>query len=240
VEDTNVSKVILHKSESNTGQRDPAQTVKDFWAKQTIYPSIWSSHERRLRDINWIIPRLPNNINTLCDIGCGDGKISHLITQFVNIKNIYLVDQSLNYLTTALFRWQNEPKLYPHIEIIQFDLTRIDKPLPESDVTLFLGTKVYIFEDGQIISLLRKIPSKQLIIRTPCTRAMEDETINKYSEELKSEYAANYRTLSNTIKLISDSFIVDEVQRIYPDHLNSKFGTRQFIFNCFSHNFKKR
>jgi len=218
-----------------TNKKDPQDVIKNFWESKVDYPSVWVLPQRRLRDFNWIISRLTANTSSLSDIGCGEGSISFYINQFLNLEKIYLIDQSSSYLKQAKEKWENN-NIQTNVATLQLDIINLDKNLPKTDVSLFLGVIPYVIQDDSLSLLFKKIKSKQFIVRTPCTMNVEDELINKYSEELKSEYAAKYRTLANTIKLLSDSFIVHEVERIYPDNLDSKFGTKQFIFNCFARN----
>ena len=55
---------------------------------------------------------------------------------------------------------------------------------------------------------------------------------NLMSTVVKDGYASNYRTLAETLALLSRHYQVTAVDRIYPDELESAFGTKQFYFEA--------
>jgi len=69
-----------------------------------------------------------------------------------------------------------------------------------------------------------------LFVRTPCSK--EDFSINKYSNELGDTYSSRYMTLDNLIKLLGQEFTVIDVTRAYPDAIESKFGSKQWLIEC--------
>jgi hypothetical protein len=80
-------------------------------------------------------------------------------------------------------------------------------------------------------NLLQNINSRVLYIRDPLTLKKERENIETYSKKLKSNYLACYRTLSEMINIL-ENWTITEVIRIYPDSIESEFGTKQFYFKC--------
>ena len=72
--------------------------------------------------------------------------------------------------------------------------------------------------------------TKKLFLRSPCTLKAEDEYVNVYSDKLKSNYSSKYRTVSNMIKSLEKYFVIESIDRVYPDNIESEFDTKQFYF----------
>ncbi len=216
------------------GGTDPlraSRTARAYWSSRI---DTFQDVPGRLRHVaEWILPRLPERLDTLSDLGCGSGRMSLLVTQLVEVRRVLLVDISDVCLKEAEGLWGPASRRRTRIEPLRRDLAGIRGSLPPSDLGLFLGVMLYLIRDEQVDNLLRSCSCRQLIVRTPCTLKPEDEVIDVYSEAVRGRYAANYRTLDHTVSLLSRHYTVSEVERIYPDELESKFGNRQFIFNCF-------
>ena len=208
-------------------------TAKNFWTNRDQYPSYDNIEARRLCDIQYIAPRL-GSTKSLLDLGCGDGKISFLLSHLTKVSRFTLADLSGRMVHNA------HRSLLGSLDHV-FDSIQVDfskpKDLPkrltlEFDTAICLGLFPYIFDDDDLSSSLRLLKVKQLIVRTPCTLNSKDEIINTHSKALDAQYSAVYRTLKNTIAIIEPHFRITEVDRIYPDEIESKFGTKQFVFNC--------
>jgi len=52
--------------------------------------------------------------------------------------------------------------------------------------------------------------------------------INAWSEDLRAHYASVYRTLDEITHLIARHFDVVSVDRVYPDEIESRYGTKQY------------
>jgi hypothetical protein len=63
---------------------------------------------------------------------------------------------------------------------------------------------------------------------------MENQSIfvNDYSEKLQSKYSSLYRTVPEMINIIKKHFKIIEINKIYPDEIESEFGTKQIAFIC--------
>jgi len=202
------------------------QTAKDFWTTRSGYPPYDHVEERRLEDIKYIAPRILH-AKSLLDLGCGDGKISLILSHLTKISNFTLVDHSRGILDRRTISALTLSKF----NFIPMDLSKVNKLLAV-DAVICLGLFPYIFSNEDLSNLLESLNTKRLIVRTPCTLFDQDEVINTHSRALNAQYAAIYRTLKNTIEIIEKHFKVVEADRIYPDSIESKFGTKQFIFNC--------
>lgn len=196
------------------------QTAKSFWRSRNNYPPYDHVEERRLHDIKYIAPRVGAS-KSLLDLGCGDGIISLVLSHLTRISKFILVDYS-----TLL-----DPEAAGKFNFHCKDLSKA-RNFPKTDAAICLGLFPYIFDDNDLSDLMASLGTKKLIVRTPCTLDAKDEVINRHSEALDAQYAAVYRTLKNTISIIEPHFKIKEVERIYPDRIESKFGTKQFILYC--------
>lgn len=191
--------------------------ASSFWKNSESYPEYGTIKQRRLYEINYLITRLKGK--TLLDLGCGDGALLNCLINLIDFDHCYGYDYSSNLLEN----------LHPDINKRTFDLYQDDlDTLPETDETIFAGVLPFIFEDDHVLKILKSIKSERLFVRSPCTLNEESELVNTYSENLKSNYASYYRTLEHLMSLVKQTHKIESVDRIYPDHIESQFGTRQF------------
>jgi len=152
----------------------------------------------------------------------------------VPIKNIYLFDNNSAFLKTAIGRFSRASNGYTNYTVSSCNLNNNTADFPRSDLTLFIGALHYLFDEATVINrLLDRINSPQLILIAPCTLKDNDEFINKYSTELKTQYAALYRTVDSLRNILETRFHIEDCERIYPDSIESKYGTKQYAFNCY-------
>ena len=192
-----------------------SKVSKDFWTSRTTYPK-FASKIRRFHEINYLIPRL-EGVTSLVDVGCGSGELLDLLLRLTDIESYIGLDISTNLLELVDKR----------VNTYLYDMES-GQSLPDSDVTLFSGVIQYVFDDKLLEKLLNSVRSDKIIIRTSCTNESNDLLVSKYSQELGADYASNYRTLDNTLKLVAKHFTITETDRVYPDHLDSKFNSTQF------------
>lgn len=193
------------------------KTAKTFWTTRDKYP-IFGSKQRRFYQLQWLFPKL-NNIKSLLSIGCGSGEFLDIILRTTDIEKIYGCDISENLLALVDSR----------IDTFVYDIYKGGE-LPRVDAVLLWASLQYIFDDKTIERLLKDLQCKKLFIRTPCNK--EELKIDKYSEELKDEYSSRYMTLNHLIGLLEKHYTIDSVDRAYPEELDSKFGTKQWLIEC--------
>ena len=209
------------------------EIINYFW--KTKHPDDdWVSKERLAANLEWIIPRIDKKNDFIMDIGCGSGELTLALLHFLNFSKCYLLDLNEHFLAKSKEKLQ---ALKPNIEIecTVGDITELPQ-ITTIDLCFCLGVIHYILDDEKFKFLLSKINCKQLFLRAPCTLKPKDEEICTYSDALQSEYAAKYRTLDNTISIINEFFKIKEYGRVFPDSIESKFGTKQFMFNCLKKN----
>ena len=200
--------------------KDPITIAKDFWGKSKKYPEYGTIKKRRFHELSYLVPQL-YGVQTLLDLGCGDGALISCLKRLTDIKKYYAYDYAEGLLDLV----------DKDIEMAVYDCYTPTE-LPSTDVTVFAGVLPFLFKDEEVYALLDEINSPVLFVRTPCTLLDKDELVNTYSEKLKADYSANYRTVKNVLRLLSARFKVERVLRSYPDEIESEFGTKQFYFKC--------
>ena len=113
----------------------------------------------------------------------------------------------------------------PRVTTQVYDLNH-PTPLPLVDATIMAGVIQYLFDDQAVDQVLSQITSPVAWIRSTCTLQAENEPVER------NGYASLYRTLPNTHGLLERHFEVCAVDRVYPDAIESPFGTKQFYFEC--------
>lgn len=199
---------------------DPYQTAKNFWTSSVRYPNYGTTKQRRLYELNYLVPKLKGN--TLTDLGCGDGALLNCLLNLTEFTNFYGFDISKNLIDN----------LHPSIQRQVVDFYNFEsKTLPRSDVTIMAGVIAYVFDDSVVDHVLGSLPTNELFLRVPCTLKPQRELINSYSIDLDSEYASVYRTLSEVTDLIERHFDIISVDRVYPDSIESKYDTKQYYIH---------
>jgi SAM-dependent methyltransferase len=193
------------------------ETAKQFWRSQTEYPS-FGPKQRRFYEAMWLIPRL-EGIDSLLDVGCGSGEFLELIIRMADVPVIYGCDIAENLLA----------KVNKKVKTFYYDFYE-GESLPKVDAIILWASFQYIFEDSIVEDFLSRLDCKKLFIRTPCDR--EDLVIDKYSDDLGAQYSSRYITLDKLIKLLSQYFTVVDVSRAYPDDIESKYGSKQWLIEC--------
>ncbi len=67
-----------------------------------------------------LLTLIPTNPRSLLDIGCGSGKVSHLIYQNVSPKQMLSIDISQAMLEEVEHRYPSSPIEFRHTDIVQF------------------------------------------------------------------------------------------------------------------------
>lgn len=193
-------------------------TAKEFWRRQEDYPNFDFVKKRRFHELNYLLPKLKGT--SLLDLGCGDGALLECLFHLTDLK-LYGYD-----ISEALLKNLNNPK----IETKVYDCCNPTE-MVATDITLLAAVLMYIFEDTKVDKLLSMIKSDMLFVREPCSLT-NDEITCGHSEKLNDEYAARYRTVPHLMELLGKHFVVEGCCRIYPDEIESDFGTKQFYFQC--------
>lgn len=199
------------------------EKAKQFWTTQNTYPKYGTIKQRRLHELNFIVPKLQET-KSLLDLGCGDGALIECLMHLTDIKEYHAYDISSNWITKLAMKHKNVyAKVYDCAE---------PQDLPETDVTVCAGVLPFLFKDEQVHNLMEKIKSPTVYIKAPCSMEEKEILVDTFSEKLNAPYASLYRTPSQIKALLSHHFSVSDPIRAYPDDIESEFGTKQFIFIC--------
>lgn len=191
------------------------QTASAYWQAQEVYPFPFTK-KRRLHELNYLVPRiLERDPRSLLDLGCGDGSLLEILLRITDVEKFYGFDIAETLLE----------KIDDRVETAVYYMDQ-PTPLPQVDVTIIGSSIQYIFDDDAVERLLREVTSDVVWIRSSCTLQAQDESIER------DGYASLYRTVPNTFALISRVFKVSAVDRVYPDAIESPFGTKQFYFEA--------
>jgi len=192
------------------------EIAKQFWTRAD-YPKYGTIKQRRLHEFNYLYPYL-KDAQSVLDLGCGDGALVEILRHLIDAK-----------LTACDLSEPFIEDIHPDIKSFVYDSYEPTE-LPTADVTIWAGAIPFLFEDEVVIEQLKYINSPKLLVRCPC--AEEDTYINKHSEELKEQYSSRYRTTMHITSLLETKYKVEKIERIYPDDIESKFGTKQYYFVC--------
>jgi trans-aconitate methyltransferase len=191
------------------------ETARDYWKAQKQYPFPFTKR-RRIHELNYLIPRLEKvEGNRLLDLGCGDGSLLECLIRLTDFEKFYGYDVAADLLS------QIDPTVVTQV----YDMNE-PGPLPEVDATIVAGVIQYLFDDAAVEKVMSLITSPIVWIRSTCTLKKENEAV------VRDGYASNYRTLENTHALLARHFEISSVDRVYPDEIESPFGTKQFYFEA--------
>lgn len=200
--------------------------AQQFWKNQIVYPEYGNIKQRRYHEVTYFLKKLGfSPINTLVDLGCGDGSFVRCVDTLLEINRVHCFDLSEPLMKAIPTSSRISAQVFDCSDPRYFQL------LPAADVLMFGGVINFIFDDAVAIRLLQHFNAAHIFIRAVCTLGPQDELVNTYSERLKSQYASYYRTVECTLRLITAAgLIVKEHVRIYPDEIESAFNTRQYMF----------
>jgi len=205
-------------------------TAYKFWNSLPTYPKYNAPIGlRRDYEIKYLLPKI-TKATSLLDLACGDGALITRLAEKTKIKELYAFDFS-----ETLIKNITNPLVKTRI----YNVLKDDEPLPATDVTVCAGLLPFIFSDKEVIKVFDKIKSQKLFLRAPCSIKDESILVDKFSKDLNSNYASLYRTVPQVEKLLSEFFTVEKITRIYPDEIESNFGTKQFYFECTNHSTRR-
>lgn len=188
--------------------------VKHLYDREQ-YPPFRYIKRRRLHELNWLVPRLTGNGASLLDIGCGDGALVNCLYHLTDLE-LHACDFS-----EKLMRGVN-----PKIPTFPYDC-RKPGPLPPTDIAVIAGVLPYLFEDSEVQELLRCVTAPLLFVRSPCGN---DERVDTFSKDLGAPYKSRYRSVEQVKLLLLEKYDNVEAERVYPDEIESSYGTKQWYF----------
>lgn len=191
------------------------ETATAYWQAQTQYPFAFT-RRRRIHELNYLLPRLARcGGKRLLDLGCGDGSLLECLLRLTDFEEFHGYDVAPDLLRD----------IDPRVQTRVYDMAHPGL-LPPVDATILAGAIQYVFDDAALDALFGRIDSPMLWVRSTCTLKAEDEHV------VNEGYASCYRTVPNTHALIARYFEVTGVDRVYPDEIESAYGTKQFYFEA--------
>ena len=162
----------------------------------------------------------------ILDVGSGSGLIINKLVDFV--KNITAVEKYEGFSKFII----DDPKIFLiNADLLGFNIRK------EFDAVLCLGV-AQCFSRPEITDIYHKLYSMVrsgglLIIRSHCGLE-KDKTVNGFSDELQTDYFAQYRHLDSEIALLKNDIGFESVEifDFLPDTINVWPDTRHFYFVC--------
>src|SRR6185436_17953821 len=191
------------------------QAATDFWKAQAQYPFAFT-RRRRIHELNYLVPRLAKTGGKrLLDLGCGDGSLLECLLRMTDFEEFYGYDVAADLLKD----------IDPRVRTAVFDIAH-PGALPDVDAVIVAGVIQYVFDDAVVESLFARLSAPIIWVRSTCTLQAQAERV------VKDGYASHYRTVPETLALLSRHHDITAIDRIYPDELESAFGTKQFYFEA--------
>lgn len=190
--------------------------VKQFYDRDD-YPPFPYIKQRRLHELNWLVPRLAGLSGSLIDIGCGDGALINCLYHLTDLK-----------LTACDFSVKLMAGVNPRIPTFEYDCRKAG-PLPATDVAIIAAVLPYLFDDDEVRGLLRQVSAPLLFLRAPCGN---DELIDTFSTDLNAAYRSRYRRVDQVEALLRERYPSVSAERVYPDAIESAYGSKQWYFTA--------
>lgn len=191
------------------------EIATSYWKSRKTYPFAFT-RRRRIHELDYLVPRLnATGGRSLLDLGCGDGSLLECLLRTTDFEEYHGYD-----LAADLLRG-----IDPRVKTAVYDIAH-PGPLPSVDAVIIAGVIQYVFDDAVVASLLRRIDAPVVWMRSTCTLKPQRELVEN------DGYASCYRTVPETHALLAQAFTVSSVDRIYPDEIESAYGTKQFYFEA--------
>jgi len=200
--------------------------AEEFWRTRVEYPPVHCNSRRRYLDLGVILNHV-GEVKSLLDLGCGEGQNLLMLRELTDIVYYCGFDLCENFIHGLRKRWGEHPGLI--VRTLDF----VDTPgFPKVDLCLCMGVLLYVFDDDELRNMFARLKTKKLICRMPCTLTTKRLVVSEFSEEYGAVYSAVYRTVAEYISILSESFVIKSVDRCYPDEIESRYGSKQFVFIC--------
>ena len=175
--------------------------------------------------------------DVILDIGCGIGRWAEGFSEIV--KKYVGIDYIDDFIRIANLKYSNKENLhFICLEGTELSNSKIKSHSPYT-VFMILGLHPYI-DDEECYDIFKKLivlsaEKSQIIIREPIGVEKEIVLDNVWSEDMETYYTAKYRTsewfkeMFNKI-LYPEGFKLSLDEALYPDYLNNRKETKQYLF----------
>jgi SAM-dependent methyltransferase len=177
-------------------------------------------------DLKYVSDHLAGH-KTVYDLGCGTGQTMFTLHEMADSNIFYGCDVNAGFVADI----QRKARSFPRIGSVVAGNFLAKDFIVRADLCLCLGVLNYVLDDTELHRLLTRIRSKTIIFRTPCSVEATDIRVDNGSVGTAGQYVSQYRTLPNLLRIVGSVFAVKNVRRAWPDALESKYGTKQFILH---------
>jgi len=225
---------VLDFFESRAAQKEGSHPLT-----MTMYQSVELATQRDMHEKNLLLPKLQltSDANVL-DIGCGNGRwYEALQSEGVLYTGI---DFSPSLIAIAKEKYHQDPRSHFFVRKayeLSPELT-VSAGRPFSHI-IIAGVLIYLNNEevAQVFNNLAKVTTSGTIIMIREPLAIEERLTLKshWSEELKSQYNAIYRTaeeLTSYVNQCADTLKLELIDTglMYPENLNNRKETQQHYF----------
>ncbi len=206
------------------------KNVKNYYDKMSQNITVASETRNKAKDFSKydieFMKSISDKEKILLDLGSGTGLlINHLIDNF---KEIIAVEKYKNF--------SNFIKESKKIKIINDDLLSLDMKINCCDIVSLFGVmNCFNLEESRVIyrNTFDYLRANGMLIVKNQMGLEEDVIIDGFSEELQTDYYANYRQVDNEISLLhSIGFKYIEKIDIYPNEYNRWKDTHFYALVC--------
>lgn len=202
--------------------------IDAFWHAQAQMPDKYLATHFKVdntHDYDYeLVKRFTNSKSEVLDLAAGTCIVSSRLAP--NVAQVTAVDKYDSFL--------EECPEQPNMTLIQNDILSLSLT-SQFDVVLLLGVITY-FDRAESEKIYQKAaellkPGGHIIIKHQCG-VEEDITVDHFSPQLKTHYAAFYRSIETEKEILSLHVDVCEVIDIYPAELNKWDNTHFYAFIC--------
>lgn len=204
------------------------ETAKNFWLCANKYPE-YPFKEEKLRHMLNFIMRRNYWLETICDVGCGDGHLARILYEIYRPRHMHLCDLNTKWVNQLQDHFIDKSVTVDRVDLLSW----VQYSLPTADLTLFMGVLPYIFDDDKAVGVLKQLHGKRIYVQTACSVRKEDISVHGFHEEMNKRYAALYRTTEHVEALLTAADMrMAGAYRAYPDKIDSSSDTKQIWFYC--------
>jgi len=173
----------------------PKETAQRFWSNVNTYPVQWQILPHRVDAdiVNYYMDS--NNLTSILDIGAGPGCIYPWLS---NSKVIHAVDINQDLLASI------QPGPHSVVTYLRNICTNTLSDIETCDMALIIGVLNFVIDNKELEFVLNNIEEDHLLVRVACQE--NDLTINKFVENLGTEYAARYRPVSTYTDILNTMY----------------------------------
>jgi glycerol-3-phosphate cytidylyltransferase len=189
----------------------------DPWQATSLTKSVEDAENRREQDIKFIMEAINLSLSpkeSVLELGCGTGRISFQLAK--RYKNVYAIDYMEDFIETA-----NKLNACKDIQFSCCKATEFDKSI-QYDCCVIAGVFPYLSNDEieELLDSLQEMNSVQSIILKESVGTLERYELpeDHYSEELKSNYTAEYRSLVEIIQVFNKRRFILKYSEIISQH----------------------